>query len=197
MSENTVKQTPRKPLGESPVPEKSVGRDGRILLEKLYRKHWKNLCHALLRRYGKGPPDPEDVAQATFERISTLKGLEKLRNPHGFLLTVAGRIFIDETRRRAVSDKYIDGLLNIQGMSVEEITPERVYIAREDFKKILNDLQEFNPKLREVVLRHRVLGQNYDEISQATGLSPATISRYLKAAMTAVFNNNNPHEEGE
>ncbi|PHZ86557.1 RNA polymerase sigma factor [Paremcibacter congregatus] len=175
--------------------EESVGLKSRTriemnkgsLLDTLYRKYWDSLCTSLRMRYGNGPPDPEDVAQVTFERVSRLEGLESIHNPRGFLITIAGRIFIDETRRRGVSDKYIDEQLKIYGVVVEEITPERVYNAREEFKIILQDLNEFSSQVKEVVLRHRVLGQTYDEISKATGLSPASISRYLKAAMITIF----------
>lgn len=161
-------------------------KDG-ALLDTLYRKYWDHLCASLRLRYGNGPPDPEDVAQVTFERISRLEGLEEIRNPHGFLITIAGRIFIDETRKRAVSDKYINEQLKLHGVAVEEITPERVYNAREEFKAMLCELKDFGTQHREIVLRHRILGQTYDEISNATGLSQASISRYLKAAMISVF----------
>lgn len=169
----------------------------RKTLDSFYRNYFDVLCGFLRRRYGNGPPDPEDVAQATFERISELDGLAEIRNPRGFLFTIAGRIFIDKTRKRAVSDKYIAQLLNLNGVQVEEITPERVYSAREDFKAILNTLKNIGPKHREVVLRHRILGQTYDEISCATDLSPASISRYLKMAMATVFNKAHQNEDGK
>ena len=180
-----------------PISQINPEMKNRKTLDNLYRNYFDVLCGLLRRRYGNGPPDPEDVAQATFERISELDGLAKIRNPRGFLITIAGRIFIDKTRKRAVSDKYINQLLNLNGIQVEEITPERVYSAREDFKTILNDLKNVGPKHREVVLRHRILGQTYDEISCATELSPASISRYLKMAMATVFNKAHQNEDGK
>ena len=194
-----VKQKPRSETTSKPAPQIKSEISHPQILDYLYRKHYNNLCGFLRRRYGNGPPDPEDVAQTTFERISELEGLNNIRNPRGFLFTIAGRIFIDRTRRRAVSEKYINQQLHLNGISVEEITPERVYKAREDFKVILKDLESLSPIHREVVLRHRILGQTYDEISCATELSPASISRYLKAAMAVVFNNvdQNTHGKGK
>ena len=180
-----------------PIQQSNSEIKNRKILDNFYRNYFDILCGFLRRRYGNGPPDPEDVAQATFERISELDGLAEIRNPRGFLFTIAGRIFIDKIRKRAVSEKYIDQLLNLNGIQVEEITPERVYSAREDFKAILNNLKNVSPKHREVVLRHRILGQTYDEISRATELSPASISRYLKIAMATVFNNAHQNEDGK
>jgi len=192
-----VKKTVPQKVIKTSTPQINTEMKNRKILDNFYRNHFDALCGFLHQRYGNGPPDPEDVAQATFERISGLDGLVDIRNPRGFLFTIAGRIFIDRIRKRAVSDKYIDQLLNLNGVAVEEITPERVYSAREDFKAILNDLKNMSPIHREVVLRHRILGQTYDEISCATELSPASISRYLKVAMTIVFNKAHQNEDGK
>ncbi len=177
----------RAPLVKEAVPVVSVVPKHGPVIDKLYRSHWNDLCGWLRKRYGAGPPDPEDVAQLAFEKISHLPELKSIRNLRSYLFTVAARVFIDEKRGRAVLDKYVDQQLKLHGVEVEEITPERVYSAREDFQAILDDLKGFSPKHREIVLRHRVLGQTYDEISEATGWSPAAISRCLKAAMTVVF----------
>ena len=186
--DHIVKESRESQHNSSHTAESGQKHCNKVVLEQLYKKHWGILCGWLRKRYGNGPPDPEDIAQTAFE-IMASENLQQIENISGLLYTIASRRALNEIRGRANLRKFIDKELSLLGLEVEEITPERVYIARDRFKKIRDDLVELDTKQREVIIRSRVLGQTYDEISAVTGWSPAAISRYKKAAMTQIMAN--------
>lgn len=169
------------------APEAGSGRNR--VLEDLYQKHWKNLCAWIRRRFGDGPPEPEDLAQSAFERFATLDDFDLIRDKRAFLYTVAARSAVDALRSREVMRRYIDDALAEHGRAVGEITPEHVYWAREEVRALSEDLAALSDKHRETVIRSRFLGQSYEQIAADTGWSTSAISRYLRTAMATLTRN--------
>lgn len=155
-------------------------------IEYLYRAHWQDLCHWLRRRYGAGPPEPEDIAQTAFLKMADVKNLAGIENPRAYLFSIAantaltGIKWFDRTRR------FIEGELAESGYPLEEISPERAYSSRERFAVVEDQLEALPEKQREIVIRSRLGGQTYEQISAETGWSMADISRQLTAALTAM-----------
>ncbi len=166
----------------------------RRFIDSLYKQHWSGLCGWLRRRYGAGPPDPEDVAQEAFEKIAAMDNVGDIRNPRAFLYTVAARSALMGVRWLVQARKHVDEELKKQGDKVEEITPERIYMERERFNSVLKEMAGLSNKQREIVIRSRIQGQTYDEICAETGWSPAVISRNLKAAMLALYRAEDAHK---
>ena len=169
------------------APEACSGRNR--VLEDLYQKHWKNLCAWIRRRFGDGPPEPEDLAQSAFERFAALDDFDIIRDKRAFLYTVAARSAVDGLRSREVMRRYIDDALAEHGRAVGEITPEHVYLAREEVRALSEDLVALTDKQRETVIRSRFLGQSYEQIAADTGWSTSAISRYLRTAMETLTRN--------
>ncbi len=169
-------------------PGKSVpqGIDRTRFIEELYRSCWGDLCRRLRRLYGDGPPEPEDIAQSAFARITALDNLKRIENPRAFLFTTAVNLGLNAIDRIARARKFIDGEMHRVGQNVEEITPETVYQDREHLNTVQKAIDSLSEKQRQVLLRSRLKGETYAQISAATGWSPADISRQLKAALTAL-----------
>ncbi len=170
-----------------PLPAPAYGAGQPNFLDHLYRQHWHDLVGWLHRRYGAGPPDPEDVAQQAFEKIAEMEDFSNIRNPRAFLFTVAARTAQMGVRWLVQARGYVDSELKKQGGQVEDLTPERIYTARERFDLVLNTIEGLTDRQREIVMRSRIEGQTYDEISAEMGWSPAVISRELKSAMLALY----------
>lgn len=158
----------------------------RRLLDDLYRSCWAELCGWLRWRFGPGPPEPEDVAQTAFRRMSEIRDLSTVRDTRAFLYTVAARAAVSGYRSRGVTQKFIDHELHEHGLAVEEITPERVFLGRERLRAVEQGLAKLTKREREIVFRCRVLGQTYAQISLETGWSLASISRHLQAALITI-----------
>lgn len=174
-----------RPRSAAPAP----AADGRAWLDVLYRRHWTDLCAWLRRRYGAGPPEPEDVAAEAFAKLAARDDIDKVRDVRAYLFTTAARCAIDALRGRARLTRFIDDQLAQYGREVGELTPERVYSAREQLAALAEDLKSMTPRQRETLLRSRILGQTYDQISAATGWSPSAVGRYMQSAMRVLLDN--------
>lgn len=160
--------------------------DRHRFLKDLHRTHWRELCGWLRRRYGPGPPEPEDIAQTAFCKIAQMDDLAIIADPKAFLFTVAARTAISGFRWRTSTRDFIERELQMSGLEVEEIDPERVYQAKERLQMVLESMGQLTEMQRELVKRSRLLGQTYAEIAQDTGWSLASISRNLQAALISV-----------
>lgn len=152
-------------------------------VENLYRNHWRELCGSLRRIYGSGPPEPEDLAQAAFTKITQLDRFDHIENPKAFLYKVAINIALKSVGRIVRTRAFIAQQLENSDVEMKEISPERIYEDREQLGAVENAMKKLTPKQREIVVRSRIKGETYAEISAAKGWSQAQISRQLKVAL--------------
>lgn len=162
----------------------SDDREKRHFIEKLFREYWSDLVRWLARRYGAGPPEPEEVAQAAFAALARLERVDSIRNPKAFLYTVAVNAMMKGIRWQAQVRHTVDHELGLFSENLEEMTPERLYMAGESLDKLRQAVDGLPPKRREILLRSRIQGQTYREIGAETGWSEADISRQLKQVLT-------------
>ncbi len=155
-------------------------------VEALYRDHWSALVSWLRRRYGAGAVDPEDIAQAVFARIATLDDVSHIRDPRTYLYTAAMNTAINSIGWLKRARTFIDEELGAAGEVVDEIDPERVYLAKDHLERIVGILDGLSAKQRTILIRSRFLGQTHREITAATGWSNADISRNLAATIALI-----------
>lgn len=155
-------------------------------LDGLYREHVANLVGWLRRRYGAGPPSPEDIAQTAFTKLAAQADIQRIEKIKPYLYATAVNAALDEIKWMKRTDAFIDHELNRTGQALEEITPERVYHGRERLDRLGRVMERLPEKQREIVKRSRFLGQTYAQISAETGWSGPDISRQLGAAMIAI-----------
>lgn len=155
-------------------------------MEALYRSCWNELCGWLHRRFGPGPPEPEDVAQLAFRKIAEMEDVSVIVDPRAFLYTVAARTAVSGLRSRYRAQAFVDSEMRENALEVEEITPDRVYTGKERLRIVELGLAKLSEMQREIVFRNRVLGQTYAQISEDTGWSLASISRHLQAALISI-----------
>ena len=161
--------------------------DGKArFVEELYRLCWNDLVGWLRRRYGAGPPDPEDVAQSAFEKITALDNWQSIRDPRAFLFTTAINTALMGVRRIVTRRRYIDEQLKNYGENLDEMSPERIYSSRQRFDIVMREIERLPAKQREIVIRARLQGQTFRQITAETGWNNADISRQLKAALSSI-----------
>ena len=54
---------------------------GNTNLDVLYRRHWAELCGYIVKTFGYGPSEVEDLAQAAFVKFAALDDSAEIRNP--------------------------------------------------------------------------------------------------------------------
>ena len=65
------------------------------------------------------------------------------------------------------------------GALFDDLTPERILLAKEKFGILRRVLEHMPEKRRELFLLQRVLGMSYVEISNQTGLSQTTVKYHV------------------
>lgn len=155
------------------------------LISDLYKKHWQELCSYLRSRYGDGPPEPEDIAQSTFAKLSELDTLSQIDNPKAFLFRTARNLLIDQFRRRVTGEKYLvreaeyaeaSGLSAVSG-------PERVLMSREELTMLESAVQGLDQRERDFLLLHRLHNLGFTEIGRRVGMSRNGVKAIIKRAL--------------
>jgi RNA polymerase sigma factor (sigma-70 family) len=155
-------------------------------LQRLYALHAPTLRDALMRRFGEGPPDPEDAVQTAFARFIELDAEHKVERPHAFLFAMARNLMLDEMRRAGVRRRHAERAADApDAAQVEETTPENVLLSQERFRTLNRAVGRLPERRRRLIVMSRIEGMSYAEIARATGMSPASISREI--ARTLVF----------
>jgi RNA polymerase sigma-70 factor (ECF subfamily) len=155
-------------------------------LDDLYRRHFTTLSAFVRRKFGPGPPDPEDVAQAAFERFAALTDQAQVRNPKAFLYRCARNYVIDHRRRQAVSTRLASEVqsLNPTGASADG-DPLRVLEAREDLAAVIAAIEALDARRREVLILNSIEGLSCAEIARRMGLSQTRIVQLYAQAIAA------------
>lgn len=164
-----------------------LGDEAATSIDALYRRHAAELANSLKKTFGAGPPEPDDVVQATFAKYASLDDPVRIKNPRAYLYATARNIIRDHKRRQQRNDAFIAEALHGAGIAnLEEITPERVIVERERLAIMAATLKRLPRKQRTVVAMSRLDGRTYEEISRATGWSLADISRQMTMAMRTI-----------
>lgn len=166
------------------LPLKPTEAERQKYVDDLFRKHWRGLVIYLRKRFGAGPPEPEEVAQNAFTLISGMKNWYNIQHPKAFLYALAIRNLVHERKLHAQTQDLLDNEFGIFSDEVEEITPERVYMYGETLDLLNEAFEKLPRKYREILILNRVKGQTYVQIKSQLGWSKAEISRSLKQVLT-------------
>ena len=164
-------------------PQRLNGADRHSLLEALFNAHGNELKHTLRRLFGDGPPDPEDLVQSAFSQIANLKSDHPIENPKAYLFKVAINLGRRSVKHIASTRTFMETQAAFVGEEVEEISPERLLVSREEISTLDRALKALSPRQREIIVRSRLKGETYAQITAATGWSAPVISRELNAAL--------------
>lgn len=153
-------------------------------LKRLYTLHRTALRQALRRRFGDGPPDPDDAIHIAFEKYIELGAESRVDRPRAFLFAMARNWMIDELRRTDVRKRHAarettDPLTQ----RVEERTAENVLLSRERFSRLNAAIRDLPERQRKLIVMSRIEEQSYRQIAAETGMSQAGISREIARAM--------------
>ncbi len=154
-------------------------------VESLYLAHHGWLQGWLRKKVGNAF-DAADLAQSTFLKVLGAKGLDQLQGPGAYLTTIARNLLINQVRRRAIEQAYLDPLAAM---------PEPVAPPPEVRLMVLETLVEIDRRLgrlpalaKQAFLLAQLEGLGHGEIAAELGISISTVKRHLaKAAMRCFF----------
>ena len=153
------------------------------VLEALYRRHFHEVCRYVSRRFGAGPPTPEDVAQQAFLKLAANGGADSVRSPRAFLFQSARNVVIDEHRKAATRRGLIVEPADDFHETCDDLHPERVLSARERLAIVREAILAMPAPRRRSFLMHRLRGLSFAEIARQTGYSASGVKKHVTLAL--------------
>ena len=154
-------------------------------IESLYARHADNLRGYLRKLVGAGPPDPDDVVQAAFEKLANVKNPGQIKSPHAFLWRTAQNIVSSEFRSASVRERHAGNVTDVfYSEKSDSLDPERVLLATKELSAVMSAVESMPPARRTVLLMSRVEGLSLTEISERLGISRSAVYKRLSVAMT-------------
>ncbi len=151
-------------------------------LDILYRDHRDAVVRYILHKFGAGPPNPSDVAQAAFEKFVTLEHHSDIVNPRSFLFASARNFALDQRRRLKVRSDHADEVRAL-GDDTDDFNPERVLLAKEQWKLLEMAIRNMDDRRRNILIMNRMDGLSSAEIARRMGCSATLVKTLLAQAL--------------
>ena len=152
-----------------------------IPLTTLYSEHHGWLYGWLRGKLG-NRAEAADLAQDTFLRLLGKREAAPLREPRGYLATIARGLLIDRYRRQALEQAYLEALA--QQTEPATICAETHAIIIETLLAIDRLLDRLGARTRTIFLLAQIEELSYVEISRRLGVSLPTVKKHLVRAYT-------------
>ena len=166
----------------APEPDADV-RSDRSSLSCLYRNHSRELAAYLRKTYGNGPPDPEDVVQQAFLKLSERDDLSEIRNLRAFLWRTARNLLLTTKRNDNTRSRYdYEVELLFFAIPGNECSPERVLDVEQQLTAINEALREMPERRRNAFIWHRVEGLNVAAVARRFGVTRAAAVKHIARA---------------
>ncbi|MEM9621116.1 MAG: RNA polymerase sigma factor [Pseudomonadota bacterium] len=193
----TIKDAVALSSGNSVPGESSV-------LQRWYEEHYGPLVAHLRKRFGAGPPDPEDVAQQTFKRLLTQPSLAEIDNPGAYLRQMARNLAISLQRSTTAAVKRdSEWYANVAHDGSYDLAPERVLLAKEQLKLAIDVVNRMPTQRRRAFVYVRIDGLTVTAAARLMGISGPAVHKHIQRATADMFdalvdssaNSSVPHDD--
>jgi RNA polymerase sigma-70 factor (ECF subfamily) len=151
-------------------------------LEGLYRRYSNALRRYVARAFGAGPPDPEDVVHAAFEKYACVEDKAQVANPEAFLKITARNYVLDQRRRAKVRSDHAAETLCLSDEG-DDLNAERVLSAKERWDILERAIRSMDRRRQEVLIMNRIHGISFAEIARLQGFSPSLAKQLFAQAL--------------
>jgi RNA polymerase sigma factor (sigma-70 family) len=162
----------------SPMPDLN-----KALVKRLFAQH-RNALQAFFYRRIKSKHDAADLVQEVYLRILRVKDADAIRNPEGYLYTVATNLVYEHSvlaRRQATpldpDQPFVEGEPS-RSAGFEELFDTETRVVR-----LREVLAQLSPKCRATIHLKYQHGLSYQEIGERLGISPHMVQKYLGSAL--------------
>ena len=148
--------------------------------------HLPVLRQWLLRRLDR-KEDVDDVVQDVWMRLCRLPDQGVIDNPRAYLFRTAGSVVTDRFRRGTVRAANRHEELTEIRHPVEEITPERVLMGKNEIERVVARIGMLPERTRDIFVLSRFENLNNKQIAAAMGISVSAIEKHMMKAMRALL----------
>ena len=148
-----------------------------------------------LRRYFRrraDDADVDDLVQEVFLRLQSAQLSAPIDNVERYLFTAARNALISRHRRQKarasrLHDEFEDGL-----EIAEQRSPERIVIGQQEYRRVLEAIQNLPPRAREAFQYHRFENLTYQAIAQRMGISKEAVKELMHRALVRIVEEMEP-----
>lgn len=183
--QTTLETSKEDPVSDQAPPaiQTTPDQTARADLSLLYRENTKELAGYLRRVFGNGPPEPEDVAQEAFQKLSAHADLSQIRNLRAFLWRTARNIVLTHKRNLDVRTKYDFEIEHLYfAAEGSGSSPERVLEVKEQLQIIRATLKKMPERRRLSFLWHRVEGLSFTAVGRRLGITRHAVVKHVTRA---------------
>jgi RNA polymerase sigma factor (sigma-70 family) len=129
--------------------------------------------------------EAEDLTQDVLVKVLNQADAVDIETARAYIFTAAANLLRDRIRQsaaRRTSTTPDFGDTPIAAL-VEEISPERVLMARQTLKDVLKALGDLSERTRDIFVLYRIEKMKQHEIASLYGLSHTTVERHLARAV--------------
>jgi RNA polymerase sigma factor (sigma-70 family) len=125
----------------------------------------------------------DDLIQEVFLRLQAHRANATIEHLDRYLFTVAASVLTDHARRRAVRHDAAHESFEEKHHPVEERSPERVILDREELDVVMQAIAELPARTRDVFVLHRFEEMSGRRIAVALGLSVSAVEKHIMRAL--------------
>jgi RNA polymerase sigma factor (sigma-70 family) len=162
-----------------------VSADDAKPLSQLYELYRKELIAFVRRKFGSGPPEPEDVAQQAFTNFAALGSSAAIVNPRAFLFRTAHNIALNDCKRQHISRRLFESSPEPREVceARDDFNPEIVLLGKEQYLLIEAVIRAMPERRRAILLLNRLEGVSYAEIARSMGVSESVVRKHAALAI--------------
>jgi RNA polymerase sigma-70 factor (ECF subfamily) len=170
------RQKSRASAADVPQPEQPF-------LEGLTTRYRGALNRFFDRRAPQLKSESEDLTQEVFVRLAARRNGQAIEQLDGYIFQTAASVLTDRIRRRAVraGDRHV--CYEESTHAVEDFSPERVLLAKEQVAMVRTVLERLPDRVRAAFVLHRFEELGYAEIAKRLGVSVSSIEKYISQAL--------------
>lgn len=155
--------------------------------------HEEALMRFLRRIWRKDASEVHDLRQEIYTRVYEAAAISRPLLPRSFLFATAKHLVADRIRRQRVVTIDTAGDLESLNVIIDEITPERQSIARQELRILARAFDSLPPKCRETIWLRRVEQMPTRDVATRLGIAEKTVEGHLtkglKRLADALFGN--------
>lgn len=157
------------------------------LVDALYCEHNDWLKGWLRKKLGCSH-QAADMAHDTFIRVITAApNLLAINEPRAYLTTVAGRLIIDQARRKKLEQNYLETWATLYGEHAVAPSSQDLVEVIELLSEVAALLEGLPEKPRQAFIMSRVEGLTYSDIAQRLKVSTSMVKKYMAKAIVHCF----------
>lgn len=139
-----------------------------------------------LNRSGRSKADVEDLRQDVYMRVCAA-AYKEIPNPaRPLVFTIARNLLIDQVRHEQVVPIDVVENLDVLNVAIDERSPDRTVIAREELRKLQAALEKLSERERTAIVMQKIDGLSTREIADRTSMSERTVRRVLNEGFRAL-----------